>query len=250
VRRDFDSLLGQFYSPITNFYTLNVITNNVILRQRVRRLVTSPDWLITAQDLADNPGNPTIGTFIVARNATFNAANAYPGLAGPGTLNPGVNLIFNKVGPIYANPGLFLFSSTNTILTDANQSVDLIWGSFNGTTNYPTIYPEGTSIDDLANQVLIYPTIAALPAGQVGVPYAYPGGQPVRFGVSGGTAPYTFDIVSSPDVTGPPPGLFFDPVTGLISGTPTTPGDYSFILRITDAGARSSDWNYAILINP
>jgi hypothetical protein len=250
VRRDFDSLLSQFYNPITNYYTLNVVTNSTIVKQRVRRLVTTPDVLFTAQDLADIPGNNTIGTAIIARNATFNAANAYPGLAGPGTLDPGVFLVFNKVGPIYANPGFFLSTFTNTLLTEVNQSVDLLWGSFDGTTNAPTVYPSGTSIDDLANQVLIQVTTPFLPAGQVGVPYMSSGNLPVQFTVQGGTPPLTFGVVPSPDKTGLPPGLSLDPNTGILSGVPSLPGEFTFILEITDAGARASDWNYAIIVNP
>jgi hypothetical protein len=82
------------------------------------------------------------------------------------------------------------------------------------------------------------------------VPYAQVGGLPVQFTVSGGTAPYTWEIVSSPDYPGLPPGLSLNRNTAIVSGTPTLPGEFPFILRITDAGARSSDWNYAIIINP
>jgi hypothetical protein len=248
VRRDFDSLLGQFYNPITNYYTLKVITNNVIVKQRVRRLVNNPDLLFTAQDLATTTADNVIGAGLVARNLAFNAANAYPGLAGPGTINPNIVFTYDKVGPIYLNP--FFLNTTNATYGEDTGTLIFIWGSFDGTTNYPTIYPEGTSINDLADQVLLYATTASLPAGSVGVPYAQVGGLPVQFTVSGGTAPYTWEIVSSPDYPGLPPGLSLNRNTAIVSGTPTLPGEFPFILRITDAGARSSDWNYAIIINP
>ena len=37
VRRDYDSLLGQFYYPITNYYTLTAVTNNTLFTQRIQR---------------------------------------------------------------------------------------------------------------------------------------------------------------------------------------------------------------------
>jgi hypothetical protein len=54
----------------------------------------------------------------------------------------------------------------------------------------------------------------------------------------------------SVDFPGLPPGLTLDPSSGIISGTPTTPGNYSFIVTVTDAGQRTSEWVYAININP
>jgi hypothetical protein len=256
IRRDFDSLLGQFYNSITNFYTLNAVTNNTILKQRVRRLVSVPDVLFTAQDLATTTADPLIGATLGLRTADFinHPANTYIGLNGPGIIagaaGLGTQITFNKVGPIYLVPGFLTTTNQFTEYGEADAITVLIWGSYDGRTNYPTIYPEGTSIDDLASQVLIYASIPALPAGQVGVPYTYPDGQPVRFGVSGGSAPYTFDFIIDSSMTGPPPGLTLDPRTGIISGTPTTPGEYTFALVITDAGMRSSQWNYAIMINP
>ena len=48
---------------------------------------------------------------------------------------------------------------------------------------------------------------------------------------SGGTAPYSFSVTRGTL----PPGLSLDPGTGLISGTPTTQGNYTFTITATDS---------------
>ncbi|MFD0787884.1 Ig domain-containing protein, partial [Micromonospora azadirachtae] len=58
----------------------------------------------------------------------------------------------------------------------------------------------------------------------------------VQLTVADGTAP--FDWTTSAGSL--PPGLAVDPATGLLSGTPTTPGDYAFTVRVTDASGLSA----------
>jgi hypothetical protein len=62
------------------------------------------------------------------------------------------------------------------------------------------------------------------PPGIVGAAYSH------FFPASGGTAPYAFAI-SDGDL---PAGVEIDPDTGEASGTPTTPGTYSFTVQVTD----------------
>ena len=46
-----------------------------------------------------------------------------------------------------------------------------------------------------------------------------------------------------------PPGLSLDPATGVLSGTPTTPGNYSFTVRVTD-GAQTYAWrSFSLTVN-
>jgi hypothetical protein len=64
----------------------------------------------------------------------------------------------------------------------------------------------------------------SLPPAKVGVPYnAVPA-------INGGAAPYNF--VSEEGIL--PPGLWVNPQTGSIKGTPTVAGNYSFSLMVTD----------------
>lgn len=62
------------------------------------------------------------------------------------------------------------------------------------------------------------------------------------FTATGGTAPYSFAL------TGPlPTGMQFDQVSGTLSGTPTTAGDFAFTIKATDAQSfSSSDVPYSL----
>jgi hypothetical protein len=90
---------------------------------------------------------------------------------------------------------------------------------------------ESNVVDFVINPVpAITPT--ALPNATVGVPYSQ------QFVVTGGTAPFTWSISGSLP-PGSPPVLLNN--AGLLSGTPTTPGSYTFTVLVTDSvGVRAS----------
>ena len=151
VSAPFDSLLGQFFQPITNTYTMVLISGSKAQSQTFQRVVTTPDFTFAAADLASGP-DAIPGVSIYARNINFNQANAYPGLAGPGTIDPPTKISFDKVGPVYWNIGTsYLNGPVNPF---NNPYATFIWGSFDGTTNDPVVYPNGTSIQNLENEVL------------------------------------------------------------------------------------------------
>jgi hypothetical protein len=235
VRRDYDSLVGQFWYPETNTYVLNAVTNNTLFPQVTQRILTQPDILFSAADLAAGPGAIAIG--LLTRNVTFNSDNALAGLAGPGTIVTPSQITFNKVGPAYINqsPGFL----------EGDQFVGLIWGSFDGSTNAPVVYPNGTSIENLENMVFIQtsPATNNLPNGQIGVDYsAVFGGFSV---LSGGTAPFVWTLLGP---AGLPPNLQLNANTGVITGFPQASGVYDFTIRMTDATGRFVDRTYTITI--
>lgn len=80
-----------------------------------------------------------------------------------------------------------------------------------------------TTVDFIATcpTITIGPSI--LSVGRVGSAYSR------TISATGGTAPFTYSIVSGSVA----PGLTFDS-TGLLSGTPTTAGSYTFTVRATD----------------
>lgn len=66
--------------------------------------------------------------------------------------------------------------------------------------------------------------ICAPPAGELGADYTY------TYTATGGTAPYTFSVVSGTL----PPGLSLDEDTGVLSGIPTEEGSFSFGIQVMD----------------
>ncbi|MGD0246911.1 MAG: putative Ig domain-containing protein, partial [Streptosporangiaceae bacterium] len=82
----------------------------------------------------------------------------------------------------------------------------------------------GTGVGVAANAGLTLAP-ATLPAAVAGKP------DTVQITAAGGTAPYRFSVSSG----ALPPGLSLNPVTGVLSGTPTTAGSYQFIIAATDS---------------
>ena len=80
-------------------------------------------------------------------------------------------------------------------------------------------------------------TPPTLPAGRVGAVY----GQ--TFEATGGTPPYRWSAGEDPM----PPGLSFDS-TGIVRGTPTVAGTYSFTINVTDSRNASASKRFTVTI--
>jgi hypothetical protein len=166
VRANYDSLLGQFFQPITNTFTIVMITNSQVVNQTFQRVVTTPDFIFSAADIAAGPNNPSPPNPYVSsfdRNLNFDQSNVLPGLAGPGLITPSTTITFDKVGPVYFNytdfgnvmDGTPYFTETpGTDGSDLYYAFYFVWASFDGTTNDPVVYPNGTSIQNLVDQIL------------------------------------------------------------------------------------------------
>ncbi len=81
---------------------------------------------------------------------------------------------------------------------------------------------------------------ASLPDGTAGAAYS----QTIR--VSNGTPPYTFSVTSG----SLPAGLVLNPSTGVISGTATRAGSYSFTAQAADAAGAAAAQAYVLTIDP
>ena len=69
------------------------------------------------------------------------------------------------------------------------------------------------------------------PGGTIGTAYT------TTYTATGGVAPRTFAVVSGTL----PPGLSLDGSTGVLAGTPTTAGAYSWTVRVTDSASATAD---------
>jgi uncharacterized protein (TIGR03437 family) len=78
---------------------------------------------------------------------------------------------------------------------------------------------------------------ATLPNGRAGQAYSQ------ALSASGGSPPYTFSLVTGTL----PSGLLLNP-SGLLSGTPSTAGSYTFTLRVADAQQQSSEATFTVTI--
>ena len=235
IKTSYDSLTGIFYEPVTNTYQMTLVFNNEPSTQTYERVVTQPDFLFSAADLLPGPAAVNTVNVAVARSTPIFQSSFTNGLAGPGVITPGTTIVYNKVGPVYLNEGPAYLN-----LYDAGLD-DFVWASFDGTTNDPVVYPNGTSLANLANQVLVNLTPAILPAGTNGVAYA-----PTTFVATSGTftAPFTWSLPSG----GLPSGLTLSS-GGTLSGTPAQSGTFDFILELTDSESRTVTWSYPITIN-
>jgi hypothetical protein len=246
VRRDYDSLFGRVFEPITNDYAINMITNYHVVRQLVQRAVTAPDFLFTAQDLTAGPAADPATSVVYQRTITFNQANANPNLTGPGTIEPPTTFTFNNVTPVFYNTGA---SATNAFLDELSQKTLFAYGWFDGSTNPPIVFPNSLSLSQLEDQMLIQVNAVSLPGGNVN--RAYSGLLQTVSGTPNWQPPFSWSLM--PGSPGLPPGLHFlsgGDGSGIITGTPTRAGVYDFIVRVTDGQGRTVDRSFSIKISP
>ncbi|HXT41888.1 MAG TPA: hypothetical protein VN887_17905 [Candidatus Angelobacter sp.] len=148
IRGEYDSLLGQFFTPITNVYVETIVTNGIQRSQKVQRVITTPDILYTARDLQGIPDvSPLIPGFAInERTDTSNWRNddSLSGgtilHAGPGVIQGPIDIAFNSIGfmtfegPI---PGPVL---------GLNNLPYFLFAAFDGTTNEPVVFSQGGNI--------------------------------------------------------------------------------------------------------
>jgi uncharacterized protein (TIGR03437 family) len=94
------------------------------------------------------------------------------------------------------------------------------------------------SIQALINPALIIQTTSPLPAGTVGAAYSLPGAG------FGGTPPVSITLTGAL-----PPGLTIGANGTLLSGTPTTAGNYSFAIQANDIAGAVASRMFDIAIN-
>ena len=97
-----------------------------------------------------------------------------------------------------------------------------------------------TSTQTLTVNALVSVSTASLPSWTLGRAY----NQPMT--ATGGVGPYTWSISGG----SLPVGITLAPATGVLSGTPTAIGNYSFTVTATDSNSYTASKTYTLVINP
>jgi hypothetical protein len=150
VKGYYDSLLGTAFVVVTNDYTDLIVTNFTLASQRLRRVITVPDIIFGAQDLGIL--TPSLAPVQLRRTAGFTSFAAINGTipkAGPGVIRGPLQILFTTLYPTLLND--------NQFLDEQGASTTVVWGSFNGSTNAPIIYPDYLSVRALEQMVLRRP---------------------------------------------------------------------------------------------
>jgi hypothetical protein len=151
VRVGNGTIQGNFNS-VTNTYRASYFTNGMWLTSTFQRISTLPDILFSAADLGVTQGSTPVRA---SRSANFvnNAVlnSQAPNQGGPGTIEPTVNITFNKVGPSILSqfPG---FITEADSLTSGGRL--FVWGSFDASPKPPIVYPNDISLEQIEQQVV------------------------------------------------------------------------------------------------
>jgi hypothetical protein len=146
-----DSLQGGGFTPRTFTYSMPWLTNGGVRNLQISRTVAVPDIVFSAGNLVqNNTGTVPIQYFSYVRNINFinSPANINgQGIVLPSVIAPQENITFNEITPLYIDESPSFLDSTQFIYPV------LLWGSFDGTTNQPTVYPNGTGTSSLIAQL-------------------------------------------------------------------------------------------------
>ncbi len=205
-------------------------------------------------------------------SAEFASFTATATLAGGGTVSASCNIDFTEgstvgargicpdqtdlvLGEPYASPVTSVgsrrplsFSLYQTVLPaglSLNPSTGLVSGTPTTVGNFLTAFTVADNLGFASQSNLCDFRVAApppisistltLPGAQVGLPYS------ANIVVVGGIAPLSFQVSGSL-----PPGLTLNPQSGLLSGTPQSPGTFNFLVLVTDVQSQSASRSFSV----
>jgi len=146
VKVQYNSLLGTEFGTNTAIFKIPLLTNGQVSMMSVTRTNTAPDIIFTAANLSQG----AIADTELSRSITF-VASTVPASPGggiiPSVMSPAQVVTFNNIGPIYYNETPYFLTQDTAI-----EYPIFIWGSFDGSTNAPIVFPQGTSLTALEEQ--------------------------------------------------------------------------------------------------
>ncbi|MGW3790941.1 fibronectin type III domain-containing protein [Micromonospora arida] len=142
------------------------------------------------------------------------------------------------LGAVAQTPRVFSGTATTQIVTGLTAGATYTFrvAATNAGGTGPQSAPSGP-VTVNATPTLTFPPP---PPGKAYEPYQY------QLTVTGGTGPFTWSVSAG----SLPAGLTLDPVTGLLSGTPTVSGTFPFTVRVTDSFNQSATRPVDLLITP
>ncbi len=134
-------------------------------------------------------------------------------------------------------PGLSIDSGTGVISGTLTQSQPTPY-TFTVKVSDSTGASTSASLNIQVNSLINITTTALTAGATVGIPYT------TTFAAAGGTLPYTWGIVAG----APPDGLTFAVNTGMLSGTPTAAGTFSFAVQVTDRNSLTASKVFSLTV--
>lgn len=143
IRKNYDPLMEQLIFPyvyqFTDYYLSNYMhPDEAVIAQQLERTVTVPDILFCA----GNYETDTVTNALVTCTGTTNWWNSTlpSNAAGPGLIRPPIKLTYSKPTTTF---------TTWDATPNNADGYSNYWGTFDGSTNDPVVYPLGTAANDL-----------------------------------------------------------------------------------------------------
>ncbi|MFE0015936.1 Ig-like domain-containing protein [Mesorhizobium sp. NPDC059054] len=187
-----------------------------------------PTATITLSQAIVHAGQTATVTFTFSEAVTgFSLADVATSNAALSNLSTSNNIVFTAM----LTPVEGIIAPTNVIILNVLGVTDQAGNAGTGTTNSASY-----AIDTVSTLTISPPT---LPSAVVGTVFSQ------TIAASGGTRPYSYRVT----VGALPAEIKLDPVTGVLSGTPTRADSYNFTITATDASQLAKDANYTLAVN-